>query len=171
VFRRAFTVAFFLAFLAAACAAVWLAPFRRRAVRPGGGRLEQLADVQSALARVNEDMLAALRRGDAHACAFGYAEDAVSMPGHGQTVRGRHALEVALGRVFERARFLEVSTATTDTRVDGTSAVEVGQYRFLVAALESGRRHTVQGRYMLMWTHADGVWKIVVDAAQPDAAE
>jgi uncharacterized protein (TIGR02246 family) len=135
---------------------------RRRPSQP-------VLDAHASIARAMASLLEALRRSDPHAYAEHFSEDAVSLPGAGEPVRGRAAIADAMGVTFAKLRFVKAEMSTLNTRVDGTTVVEVGHYRYVVAINETGALQTLTGRYAIAWNrHTDG-WKIALDVGQPAA--
>ena len=123
--------------------------------------------VHAAIARENQSLLDALRRSDAGAYAEHFADDALSMPGHGAIVRGRSGIAAAMAETFEKLRFVQVDASTVDTRQHSETVIETGRYRYVVAARGSDAAQTLTGRYVIVWKRAGDRWKIALDAAQP----
>jgi uncharacterized protein (TIGR02246 family) len=143
----------------------------RRRVLPAQDDAARSLGMHAAIAGMNERLLDALQRSDAHAYARNFSEDAISMPGYGPIVRGREAIASAMAHTFEKLRFVEVDVATLDMRQTGETVLEAGRYRYVVAARESGERQTLTGRYVIVWKRVGDRWKIALDAAQPGATE
>ncbi len=125
--------------------------------------------IKATIDRANAECLSALERGDAHAYAQHFAEDGISLPGHGPMVVGRPAIEEAMSDAFSRIRFEQAESRTLDTRYQGETAYETGAYKFVVKPLGKGRKQAQTGRYFVVWKLVGGQWKIAVDAAQPGA--
>jgi|HubBroStandDraft_6_1064221.scaffolds.fasta_scaffold288722_2 uncharacterized protein (TIGR02246 family) len=127
-------------------------------------------DLAAAIERTNFESRDALERGDAGAYAQRYAEDSISLPGTGPVVRGRNAIEEAMEDAFRKTRFRGAEWHTIETHVEGSSAFEIGAYRFLI---DNGttRARALTGRYFVLWKKIGYAWKIAVDAAQPGAPE
>ena len=127
--------------------------------------------IKAAIDRVNQECLEALERGDARDYAQHFADDSISMPGHGPIVRGRSAIEEAMLDAFRKVQFSDAEWHTIDTRYDDTTAFETGAYRFAVKAYGKGRPQLVSGRYLVVWRREGTDWKIAIDAAQPGAPD
>jgi uncharacterized protein (TIGR02246 family) len=125
-------------------------------------------DLGAAILRTNEESREALARGDAAAYSQRFAEDSISLPGSGPIVRGRPAIEQAMREAFRKARFRGAEWRTIATEIDGTSAFEIGAYRFLIEG-DASRPKTLSGRYFVVWKKIGLAWKIAVDASQPGA--
>jgi uncharacterized protein (TIGR02246 family) len=127
-------------------------------------------DLSAAIERTNVESRDAIERGDAGAYAQRYAEDSISLPGTGPVVRGRAAIEEAMQDAFRKTRFRGAEWRTIETHVEGSSAFEIGAYRFLIDG-DTSRAKTLTGRYFVVWKRIGHAWKIAVDAAQPGAPE
>ncbi len=139
---------------------------RRQMVAERG---EELKAIQAAISRANQECVAALEAGDAHAYAQHFADDAMSLPGRGAVVRGRTAIEEAMEEAFHKAHFSEAEWQTLDTQFNGKTAYETGAYKFIVRPAGRGGTQQMTGRYFIVWKKVGDQWKIVVDAAQPGA--
>ena len=133
---------------------------RRQASQPA-------LDAHASIARAMASLLEALHRSDPHAYAEHFAADALSLPGAGQPVRGRAAIADAMGATFAKLRFVEAEMSTLDTRLDGTTVVEAGRYRYVVAINATGAVQTLTGRYAIVWKRRADGWKIALDVGQP----
>jgi uncharacterized protein (TIGR02246 family) len=133
--------------------------------KPSRAALDAHASIASAMA----SLLEALHRSDPYAYAEHFAEDALSLPGAGEPVRGRAAIAHAMGATFAKLRFVEAEMSALDRRVDGTTVVEAGRYRYVVSINETGAVQTLTGGYAVAWTRNAGGWKIALDIGQPAA--
>jgi uncharacterized protein (TIGR02246 family) len=129
----------------------------------------QVGAIREAINQANAACVAALEAGDAHAYVQAFAEDSVSLPGHGPIVRGRTAIEDAMAAAFRKVRFSEAAWETIETRYNGKTAYETGSYRFMVRPKGRGPTQKTSGRYFVVWKKIGEEWKIMVDAAQPGA--
>jgi uncharacterized protein (TIGR02246 family) len=117
--------------------------------------------------RMNERYLLALREADAASFAAAFLDDALAMPGAGPIVRGRSAIEAAMGATLATFRFLEAEMSTVDLRLSGDTAIETGHYRYLVSGFAGESTRTLVGRYAIVWKRHDRAWRIAFDGAQP----
>ncbi len=167
-----------LALAAAFFGVVWFATSRRRTTgdEPDTSRdrartdaEQSAAEIKAAIDRANLECLDALERGDARAYARHFADDSISMPGHGPIVRGRSEIEEAMLDAFRKVQFSDAEWHTIETRYNGKTAFETGAYRFGVKANGKGRLQVMSGRYLVVWRREGTDWKIAIDAAQPGA--
>ena len=126
-----------------------------------------LLAAQSAIARANHDLIAALHRSDPRGYVEAFAADAISLPPNASIVRGREAIAKAMERTFRTLRFVEIEMCTTQTQMNGDGVWEAGTYRYVVEATATHRRQTLRGYYAVLWTFERGRWRITLDAARP----
>jgi uncharacterized protein (TIGR02246 family) len=129
----------------------------------------EATDPREEIGAAGRGLVDALQRGDPHAYAAAFTEDALSLPAHGATLRGRDGLLAAMTETFYKIRFLEADVSPLDLRLHGDTALESGRYRYVVISNRTGVRQTLEGRYLTAWTRVNGAWKVALEAAQPEA--
>jgi uncharacterized protein (TIGR02246 family) len=122
---------------------------------------------ETAIEMGNRAYLASLEHGDADAFASLFADDAVSLPPHGQPIRGRPAIQASIAAELQRVVFADGALHTVEIHIVRDMAVEVGTYSFTVRT--DGYPSVLAGRYVTVWRYVGGAWKIAVDSSQPDA--
>jgi uncharacterized protein (TIGR02246 family) len=127
---------------------------------------DDVVAIQAAIDAGNHAYVAALEAHDAPGFADLFVEDAVSLPPFGPLIRGRAAIEASMSAAFARVVFVSAAMHTTETRMMGDTAVELGTYRLITQV--DGYPTILTGRYLTVW-HRDGNgWKIAIDSSQPD---
>lgn len=107
---------------------------------------------------VRNRYIAAYNAGDAAGVAALFAEDAISMPDHGEALEGRAAIESHLRDVFMQ---FSASTAITagETEVIGDIAHEHGSFTVTLTPKAGGDARTETGKYLVILKKgSDGAW-------------
>lgn len=102
---------------------------------------------------------AAWNAGDVDAIAALYAEDAVLLPQGSEPVEGRAAIREFWQMVMESDPGVTTDIETVEADVIGDVAIERGAY---VNTGPDGD-HRDHGKFIAIWSKADGEWKILRD--------
>lgn len=118
-----------------------------------------------------EAWIAALESGDADAYAELVTEDVVWMPPHGAALVGRQAFRSWLGPFLDAYEY-EFSVDGVSTRETERWIAETGVFNSRMTPRGGGSPATHSGRYLLLWRHDRGVWRIerYVDLGSLEAA-
>lgn len=114
---------------------------------------------------------AAMNRGDAKALAGFYTDDATIMVQGQGTAVGRAGVDQLFAGFVETYTISNAKLTTADVFIAGAIAVERGTYSMVLHPKAGGADVTDSGKYLAVWEEVDaGVWKIVRDCSQSDAA-
>ncbi len=133
----------------------------------GRSKNDDVAAIQMAIESGNRAYVAALEAQDAQAFADLFVDDAVSLPPNGPLIRGKLAIASSMSSAFVRVKFIDASMHTTEMRMMGDTAVELGTYHLVTQV--DGYPTILNGRYLTVWRRDGAAWKIAVDSSQPDA--
>jgi ketosteroid isomerase-like protein len=114
---------------------------------------------------------AAMNRGDAKALAALYADNAVIMV-QGQGVSaGRAGVDQLFAGFVETYTISNARLTAADVYIAGSIAIERGSYSMTLHPKAGGADVVDTGKYLAVWEEIDaGVWRIVRDCSQSDAA-
>jgi len=120
-----------------------------------------------AIERANSEWAAAMKTGDAAACAAAYTENSVFIGIDGSCTNGRSEIEK-----LYRARFASRGVAAT-TKIDSKKLVVDGDLAYESGYAEigwpkGGKVSVAGGRFLTVWQRqADGEWKILRNVVLP----
>ncbi|MDF0643292.1 MAG: SgcJ/EcaC family oxidoreductase [Nitrospira sp.] len=126
------------------------------------------SDIRQQIESVNAQFVSAFKRGDAMALAHLYTPAAQLLPANSDFVRGTAAIRTFWQSVIDMG-LKGASLETTELEAHGDTAIEVGRYRLLAG----GDAVADQGKYLVVWKHDNGKWKLHRDiwtTSQPVAA-
>ncbi|MBC5809473.1 MAG: nuclear transport factor 2 family protein [Candidatus Eremiobacteraeota bacterium] len=126
-----------------------------------------LAQVHEEIDRQNDLLVQALCAGDSIAYSLLFAPNAVSLPGNGSMLRGRHAIAEMIHDTFQTVAYLRAEVETTDLMLEGDIAYEMGMFDFDL--LVKRKKKSSKGRYILVWQKINDRWLILRDVGQPGA--
>ena len=113
------------------------------------------ATVRAAIEETNARFTEAFNQGDTAATAALYTEDAIVLPPGQGMVRGRPAIQESMAADIETNALSGLVLTTSDVRVGGNLAVEVGTYSIQAGAMQD------EGKYVVVWKkQEDGSWKL-----------
>ncbi|MDF0652476.1 MAG: DUF4440 domain-containing protein [Nitrospira sp. LK265] len=113
------------------------------------------SDIRPQIESANAQFVSAFKRGDATAMANIYTAGAQLLPANSDFVRGTAAIRTFWQSVIDRG-LKGASVETVELEVHGETAIEVGRYRLLAA----GDAVADQGKYIVVWKHDNGKWKL-----------
>ena len=117
--------------------------------------------LQQAIERANQQFMEAFGRGDMAGLARLYTEDAHLMPPGMPAMRGRAAIQ----QFWQGAAQLgihAVELRTDEVQPAGETACEIGQAVLHIRS-EDGQETTDTAKYVVVWAHQGGGWKLAVD--------
>src|SRR5574337_1683043 len=112
-------------------------------------------DIRPQIESVNAQFASAFKRGDATAMANLYTAGAQLLPAHSDFVRGTAGIRAFWQSVIDRG-LKGASVDPIELEVHGDTAIEIGRYRLLAA----GDAVVDQGKYLVVWKHDNGTWKL-----------
>lgn len=113
------------------------------------------SDIRSQIESANVQFVSAFKRGDATGIANLYTEGAQLLPAHSDFVRGTTAIRTFWQSVIDMG-LKGASLETIELEAHGDTAIEIGRYRLLTA----GDAVADQGKYIVVWKHDTGTWKL-----------
>jgi uncharacterized protein (TIGR02246 family) len=123
-----------------------------------------IAEAQKAIDAGNIAYIATWQRGDAHAFAQLFTENAASIADDGTITRGRVNLESQRTKVFAALALIKGTITTEDLVVEDDVAYEMGSYSFTLKPKHKAAS-VYTGRYLTIWQkQSDGTWLIKTDA-------
>jgi uncharacterized protein (TIGR02246 family) len=117
------------------------------------------AQNKAAIERLNDAWTAAFNKGDAHAVAEMYAEDAYVLPPGSDMVKGRAAIEAFWRQASQQLG--DAKLTTLDVLPLGRNAVrEIGT---VTLKTKGQPAQEVVGKYAVVWRKVGGQWKLATD--------
>ena len=120
---------------------------------PPGGELH--GDPSSEIKQRNIEFAAAFERGDSDALAAKYSQDAQLFAPHSPAITGHPAIAKFWKAVREKG-IQHVSLTTTEVESLGATAIETGT----VSLFDKQKVIVDEGKYVVIWKHIDGRWKL-----------
>ena len=120
-----------------------------------------MGDIRSAIEAVNEKFMAALTRGDAAGVAALYTADARLLPPNLEMMKGTEAIQAFWQGGIDMG-IKEARLETVEVEAQENVAYEIGKY-ILTIQPAGGEAITDMGKYLVIWKHQDGSWKLHVD--------
>lgn len=116
------------------------------------------AGPRAAIEAADAKFSALVARGDATALAELYAKDGAVMPAGSEPVRGAEAIaKFWQGALASGVAAIELKTVEVYSQ--GMAATEVGEY----ALRDKAGKVLDRGKYIVIWRHDDGEWKLLRD--------
>ena len=129
-------------------------------------RTESTIGAASAIRRMGDEWARHWNAGDLDGVAAIYAEDAVYLPPHHETVHGRQAIREYLKAPLSRG-VSDLAFDVTSIKQQGPIAWDVGTYRMTIPQNEESKRED-QGKYLTLWRRIGEIWFIAADAWSTD---
>jgi len=113
-------------------------------------------EVQAAIAAVNENFMAAFKRGDAAGLANFYTENGQLLPNGRDFVTGKAAIQAFWQAGMDMGITKTLRLEIIETEGHGYTAIEIGKYT------DSGEAGNVidRGKYVVIWKQEGGQWKL-----------
>ena len=111
--------------------------------------------VQAAITAVNENIMAARKRGDAAGVADFYTENGQLLPTGSDFVTGKAAIQAFWQAAMDRGR-KTVRLEIVEAEGHGDTAIEIGKYTL---SWEAGNVMD-RGKYVVIWKQEGGQWKL-----------
>lgn len=126
-----------------------------------GGESSGVGKIRTAIETANKKFLAAFNRGDAAGVAACYTADARLLPPELEMMKGRQAIQSFWqGAMDSGVKKAELETVEVEARED--MAYEIGKYTLTIQPPE-GEAITARGKYLVVWKHQAGTWKLDFD--------
>jgi uncharacterized protein (TIGR02246 family) len=112
--------------------------------------------VQAAIAAVNENFMAAFKRGDAAGMVDFYTENGQLLPTGSDFVTGKVAIQAFWQGAMDMGITKTLRLETVEAEGHGDTAIEIGKYT------DSGEAGNVmdRGKYVVIWKQEGGQWKL-----------
>ena len=116
------------------------------------------AGVRAAIEAANAKFSALAAQGDGAALAKLYAKDGAVMPAGSEPIRGTEAIAKFWQSAFASG-VAAIELKTVELYGEGMTAAEVGEY----ALRDKVGKVLDRGKYVVIWRHDDGEWKLLRD--------
>ncbi len=137
---------------------------RGRAQRPA--RTESRISAAGAIRRLGDEWARHWNAGDLDGVAAVYAEDAVYLPPHHESVHGRDAIREYLKAPLSHG-VTDLAFDVTYIKQQGPIAWDVGTYRMTIPQNQETERED-HGKYLTVWRRVGRNWLIAADAWSSD---
>jgi uncharacterized protein (TIGR02246 family) len=131
----------------------------------GQGTAQQAPDQRTAeqqIRNLHQQWVEAVRKKQIGAIVDLYAKDAVIMPPNAVSARGSEAIRQSWEMLLQLPDVSFAFEPTTIRTAEATDmAYEIGTYDLSFERTQGGAEDI--GKYVLVWTKEDGVWKVVLD--------
>ena len=109
--------------------------------------------------KLNDEWTAAFNKGDSHALAELYAEDAYVLPAGGEMIHGRQAIQGFWDNAMKQLG--DGKLTTVDVHPLGPDAArEIGTFSFKA---KGNAPQEVNGKYVVVWRKINDQWKLATD--------
>jgi ketosteroid isomerase-like protein len=116
------------------------------------------AEVRAAIEAGNAKFSALAAQGDGAALARLYAKDGAVMPAGSEPIRGTEAI-AKFWQTALTSGVAAIELKTVEVYSQGMTATEVGEY----ALRDKVGKVLDRGKYVVIWRHEDGEWKLLRD--------
>ena len=113
------------------------------------------SDIRPQIESANAQFMSSFKRGDAVGIANLYTAEAQLLPANSDFVRGTAAIRAFWQNVIDTG-LKGANLETIELEDHGDTAIEIGRYRLLAA----GDAVVDQGKYIVVWKHDTGKWKL-----------
>ena len=128
--------------------------------------VQQAADVQAAIERVNRRFVEAWNGGDVAGAMTVYTDDATILPPGAPRVTGRDAIQ-RFWQGVKDSGVRAVALQTDDLEVSGDLAREIGTASLTVRA-EDGAEQTLTAKFVVVWKRQGDEWRWHTDIWNTD---
>ncbi len=123
--------------------------------------IAQARDIKSEIDAANAKWVAAFNKGDAAAVAQLYTERATALPPGAPTAKGRAAIQAFWdGAIKDGVKNVTLKSIQVDQF--GNAAREIGEFSLDAPNAQKQMTHE-QGKYVVLWRHGRGGWKLDTD--------
>ncbi len=109
--------------------------------------------------KLNDEWSAAFNKGDSHAVAELYTEDAYVLPAGGEMVHGRQALQGFWDTAMKQLGDAKLTTVNVQP-LGSDAAREIGTFSFKT---KGNAPQDVSGKYVVVWRKVNNQWKLATD--------
>jgi uncharacterized protein (TIGR02246 family) len=113
------------------------------------------SEIRTAIAAANQEFMSAFARGDAAGMAACYTANGQLLPTHSEVVTGTQSIG-AFWQAVMNMGIKQVTLQTLELEAHGDTAHEVGAYTLRGSSGEV----LDQGKYIVIWKHDGGRWKL-----------
>lgn len=126
-----------------------------------------MEEIREAIRNTNQKFSEAFMRGDAAGVAALYTSDARLLPPNQPMTSGREAVQ-SFWQSAMRSGIKEATLETIDVESSGGDlATEIGRFT-LAIEMPGGERVAQTGKYIVLWKHDGGGWKLHADIWNAD---
>ncbi|MGE0257641.1 MAG: SgcJ/EcaC family oxidoreductase [Alphaproteobacteria bacterium] len=118
-----------------------------------------VAQDKPTIQKLNDQWVAAFNKGDSHAVAELYADDAYVLPAGGEMVHGRQAIQGLWDTTMKQLGDAKL-TAIDVQPLGPDAAREIGTFNFKT---KSNTPQDVSGKYVVVWRKINNQWKLATD--------
>ena len=118
-----------------------------------------IAQDKATIQKLNDEWVAAFNKGDSHAVAELYAEDAYVLPAGGEMVHGRQAIQAFWDTTIKQLGDARL-TAVEVQPLGPDAAREIGTFSFKTKGNPS---QDASGKYVVVWRKINNQWKLATD--------
>jgi uncharacterized protein (TIGR02246 family) len=118
-----------------------------------------VAQDKPTIQKLNDAWVSAFNKGDSHALAEFYTEDAYVLPAGGEMVHGRQAIQGFMDSTTKQLG--DPKLTTVDVQPLGPDAArEIGTFSFKT---KGNAPQDVSGKYVVVWRKINNQWKLATD--------
>lgn len=122
-----------------------------------------LSSARASIDAGNNEWIKGFETGDPARVAAIFADNGMMFGSNGRVFKGKEALHQRIKQIMDYlGTDIKVTVSTLQVWVDGDTAYETGEYKYLYT--KDGSQVTDEGTYCTMWHRQDdGKWKLVLD--------
>jgi len=117
------------------------------------------AQTKPAIQKLSDEWAEAFNKGDSHAVAELYTEDAYVLPAGGEMVHGRQAIQGFWDNAMKQLGNSRLTTIDVQP-LGPDSAREIGTFSFKT---KGNAPEVVNGKYVVVWRKMNDQWKLATD--------
>jgi ketosteroid isomerase-like protein len=130
-----------------------------------------LSDARKAILEQNTKRINAMRAGDIDTLLELYTDDATLLPPNDTMKRGKDAINMFYLLTPREGKILDASIISNEIKGTGNTLYEIGEFDLTIAPFESDATQTSRCKYITIWKHSDGLWKIYAECWNKDESE
>jgi len=130
-----------------------------------------LSDARKAILEQNTKRINAVRAGDIDTLLELYTDDASLLPPNDTMKRGKDAINMFYLLTPREGKILDASIVSNEIKGTGNIIYEIGEFNLTIVPFESDATQTNRCKYITIWKHSDGLWKIYTECWNNDESE